>query len=177
MYSGERSVPLGALVGVCNELLERHSALYNQPGQFWSRKTWPKYIWTSKQCQQKFGARTFKVWITTNSTSYHMQLVWHEITLTPYVLTLVINQICNLQVCPTFISAFGAQKRFIQPNRTILVTQNMAEIHLDIQAMPKKVWRKDKVWITTNSTRSLYPHFNYLVSVTAGGPVSPRGHM
>ena len=26
-------------------------------------------------------------------------------------------------------------------------------------------------------SRSLYLNFNYLVSVTAGGPVSPRGHM
>ena len=25
--------------------------------------------------------------------------------------------------------------------------------------------------------RSLFLYFNYLVSVTAGGPVSPRGHM
>ena len=25
--------------------------------------------------------------------------------------------------------------------------------------------------------RSLFFYFNYLVSVTAGGPVSPRGHM
>ena len=29
----------------------------------------------------------------------------------------------------------------------------------------------------THLSRSLFLYFNYLVSVTAGGPVSPRGHM
>ena len=31
--------------------------------------------------------------------------------------------------------------------------------------------------LTVNLSRSLYLYFNYLVSVTAGGPASPRGHM
>ena len=30
---------------------------------------------------------------------------------------------------------------------------------------------------TSLVSRSLYLNFNFLVSVTAGGPVSPRGHM
>ena len=31
--------------------------------------------------------------------------------------------------------------------------------------------------VYTPLSRSLFLYFNYLVSVTAGGPVSPRGHM
>ena len=32
-------------------------------------------------------------------------------------------------------------------------------------------------YLVLKLSRSLFLHFNYLVSVTAGGPVSPQGHM
>ena len=36
--------------------------------------------------------------------------------------------------------------------------------------------KSDKKWCI-HLSRSLFLYFNYLVSVTAGGPESPRGHM
>ena len=37
-------------------------------------------------------------------------------------------------------------------------------------------YKSDLKWCF-NLSRSLFLYFNYLVSVTAGGPRSPRGHM
>ena len=37
-------------------------------------------------------------------------------------------------------------------------------------------FKSDLKWCI-HLSRSLYSYFNYLVSVTAGGPRSPRGHM
>ena len=44
-----------------------------------------------------------------------------------------------------------------------------------------RIWSKmliqsDLKWCT-NLSRSLFSYLNYLASVTAGGPESPRGHM
>ena len=50
------------------------------------------------------------------------------------------------------------------------------------QMYPAELEIKDATESTTapsylDLSRSLFLHFNYVVSVTAGGPVSPRGHM
>ena len=52
----------------------------------------------------------------------------------------------------------------------------------DEGSVPKmRIWailsiKSDLRWCI-HLSRSLFLYFNYLVSVTAGGPVSPRGHM
>ena len=56
----------------------------------------------------------------------------------------------------------------------------LARITDDGSVPEMRIWfilliKYDLKWCIHNS-RSLFLYFNYLVSVTAGGPVSPRGH-
>ena len=64
----------------------------------------------------------------------------------------------------------------------VVYGQNIIDRITDEGSVPEmRIWsilliKSDLKWCI-HLSRSLYLYFNYLVSVTAGGPVSPRGHM
>ena len=92
------------------------------------------------------------------------------------------NADCSVKVLPgktRIVGIEGATER----KKSIITFRGSPVIILDVFAVflilikVRSKFKKEFMFYFIHLSRSIFQYFNYFVSVTAGGPVSPQGHM